>query len=47
MPRYQDTNRCLGYAHIRFNDEEAYKNALGKNGNKIGNRYLTISPARG
>jgi RNA recognition motif-containing protein len=43
MPRYQDTQRCLGYAHVRFNDEESYKNALAKNGNNLGTRYLTIT----
>lgn len=47
MPRYQDTNRCRGYAHIKFDNEEAYQNALSKNGNNLGGRYLTVSPAKG
>jgi len=47
MPKYQDTGRCLGYAHIVFNDQNEYSKALLKNGEKIGTRYLDIHPAKG
>jgi hypothetical protein len=32
---------------VRFNNEESYNNALGKNGNSMGERYLTVAPAKG
>ena len=47
MPRYQDSNRCRGYAHIKFNNEQSYNNAISKNGSHLGNRYLTVSKAQG
>lgn len=28
LPKYQDTGRCLGYAHVLFNTESAYQAAL-------------------
>lgn len=42
MPRYQDTGRCRGYAHIKFDSKEAYEQALEKNGKELGGRYLAI-----
>ena len=47
MPRYQDSNRCRGYAHIKFDNEKDYQNALSKTGNNLGGRYLTVLPAKG
>ena len=47
LPKYQDTGRCLGYAHVLFNTEEAYKAALKLNREKLGARYLDIKPAEG
>ena len=40
LPKYQDTGRCLGYAHIVFDNQEEYDSALKKNHEKIGSRYL-------
>ena len=28
MPRYQDTGRCRGYAHIGFDNKKAFQDAL-------------------
>jgi RNA recognition motif-containing protein len=28
LPKYQDTGRCLGYAHVLFNTESGYQAAL-------------------
>lgn len=47
MPKYQDTGRCLGYAHVVFDDEEEYKKALAKSGETMGTRYLDIKEAKG
>jgi len=47
MPRYQDTNRAIGYAHLMFSEQGAYETARGKNGQKMGQRYLEIKPASG
>jgi RNA recognition motif-containing protein len=40
MPKYQDTGRCLGYAHVVFSNQEDYDNALKKHRQSLGNRYL-------
>lgn len=47
MPKYQDTGRCVGYAHVLFTTKKAYEAALNKNGEKLGQRYLDIKPAEG
>ena len=47
MPKYQDTGRSLGYAHVQVSSKEAYEAILSKNGEYLGNRYLTIAPAKG
>lgn len=47
MPRYQDTNRCLGYAHVKFDSESAYNSALAKNGNDLNGRYINVTKAKG
>ena len=43
MPKYQDTGRCIGYAHVLFTDEAGYDAALALNGQKLGSRYLEIN----
>ena len=45
MPRYQDTNRCIGYAHVLITKEDAYNTALAKNRKMLGTRYLDITAA--
>jgi len=47
LPKYQDTGRCLGYAHCLFKTEACYLDALKLAGNKIGSRYLDIKKAEG
>ena len=47
MPKYQDTGRVIGYAHIALNEEAAYNAALELNGQTMGGRYLDIKPAQG
>ena len=47
MPRYQDTNRCIGYAHVLFINEDAYNKALSKDRAMMGTRYLDIKAAQG
>lgn len=47
MPRYQDTSRCIGYAHVLFTEESAYTTALSKDRAMMGTRYLDIKAAQG
>jgi nucleolin len=47
LPKYQDTGRCRGYAHLVFDSQEEYEKALQKNHESIGERYLDIKPAKG
>ena len=47
MPRYQDTGRCIGYAHLLITDEAAYNRALSRDRQMIGSRYLDIKAAQG
>jgi RNA recognition motif-containing protein len=32
MPKYQDTGRCVGYAHVLFTSQKSYESALAKSG---------------
>lgn len=47
LPKFQDTGRCLGYAHVVFNDEEEYKKVMARSGESMGSRYLEMRPAKG
>ena len=47
LPKYQDTGRCLGYAHVLFNTQESFDAGLKLNREKLGTRYLDIKPAEG
>lgn len=47
LPRYQDTGRCRGYAHVTFKDPLAFKRALSLSGKKLGTRYLDIMESAG
>lgn len=31
MPKFQDSGRCIGYAHVMINSKDAFQAALGKN----------------
>ncbi|KAF4320403.1 hypothetical protein BBO99_00005764 [Phytophthora kernoviae] len=45
MPRYQDSGRPRGYAHVVFDDEKALNKALQLDGKYLFNRYLSIKRA--
>ncbi|GMF18414.1 unnamed protein product [Phytophthora lilii] len=45
MPRYQDSGKPRGYAHVVFDDEAALKKALKLDGKYLFNRYLSIRRA--
>ncbi|CAK83890.1 unnamed protein product (macronuclear) [Paramecium tetraurelia] len=47
LPRYQDSNRLLGYGHITFNDSDAIQKALALNGSQLGGRYIDVKEAKG
>ena len=55
MPKYQDTGRNIGYAHIYFKKNKAVKKvkinlnflALELNNTNIGSRYLTVTMSDG
>ena len=47
LPTFQDSGRCIGYAHVTFTKKAAYDSALAKNGQKLGPRYLDIKEAQG
>ncbi|CAK4081871.1 unnamed protein product [Aphanomyces euteiches] len=45
LPRYQDSGRPRGYAHVVFDSEASAKKALALDGKYLLKRYLTIRPA--
>ncbi|KAG7400779.1 hypothetical protein PHYBOEH_004293 [Phytophthora boehmeriae] len=45
MPRYQDSGRPRGYAHVVFDNEKALKKALKLDGEYLFSRYLSIKRA--
>jgi nucleolin len=45
MPRYQDSGRCIGYAHVSFDHIENQIKALALSGQKLKGRYLDIKEA--
>ena len=47
MPTFQDSGRCIGYAHVMFAKKDAYEAALVKSGERLGGRYLDIKEAQG
>lgn len=47
LPKYQDTGRCIGYAHVEFDRKNDYENGLSKHKQQIGGRYIDISPSKG
>jgi RNA recognition motif-containing protein len=47
MPRYQDSGRCIGYAHVLFDTPESLQKALTRSGEKLKGRYLDIKEAEG
>lgn len=47
MPLFQDSGKCIGYAHVNFTTKAGYENALTKNGQSLGGRYLDIKEPHG
>ena len=47
LPRYQDSGRCIGYAHLTMKSEGAVQKALELSGKKLKGRYLDIKEAEG
>jgi len=47
LPRYQDSNKNIGYSHVRFNDKKALAAALKLTGKYLGSRYVKIEMAKG
>ena len=47
MPRYQDSGKNRGYAHVSFKKNSHVKKALEKNGVTVGKRYLTVEMSKG
>ena len=47
MPVFQDSGRCMGYAHVTFTTKDAYESAKTKSGQRLGGRYLDIKEAQG
>ena len=45
VPRYQDSGKPRGYAHIDFATEEGVKNAVAKHKERMMGRYLDIKQA--
>ncbi|KAA0150052.1 hypothetical protein FNF27_07851 [Cafeteria roenbergensis] len=46
MPRYQDTGRCMGYAHVVFRTKDDLERGLGRDGAYLGSRFLAVSRAK-
>ena len=45
LPRYQDSGKPMGYAHVDFDSSDAIDNALKLNKSRMMGRYLDISKA--
>lgn len=46
LPKYQDSGRNIGYAHIYFEDNSNAEKALELDHHQIGKRYLTVQLAK-
>ena len=46
LPTWQDTGRLRGFGHVRLVGKEAYEKALALNRQYMGQRYLSIQPAK-
>ena len=47
MPRYQDTGRCKGYAHITFDGKASCNKAMKLHKQYMGKRYIDVALATG
>jgi nucleolin len=46
VPRFQDTGRLRGFAHITFSSAEAVEAALALSGKYLGERFVTVEAAK-
>lgn len=46
VPKYQDSGKNIGYAHIYYTSKASAKKALELNNHKIGARYITVNLAK-
>lgn len=47
MPKYQDSNRNIGYCHITFETKEEAEEAMKLDGQYLGGRYLKMEWSKG
>ena len=45
VPRYHDSGRARGYAHVDYADASSAQAALGLNKSKVGSRFVTVALA--
>jgi RNA recognition motif-containing protein len=45
-PRYQDSGRLMGYAHVDFPTKAAATKALSQDGKSVGGRYIKVAIAK-
>ena len=47
FPKWQDSGRSKGYAHVRFTSENDLEQALKMTGSEIGGRKIDIAKSKG
>ena len=47
LPRYQDSNKNIGYCHVVFETSSGAQEAIKRDGEFLDRRYLKIEMARG
>lgn len=47
LPKYQDSDRNIGYCHITFETQEEAAKGLKLDGERLGGRYLKINWSKG
>ena len=47
LPKYQDSNRNIGYGHVTFETHEEAKQAIKLNGEYLEKRYLKLEWSKG
>ena len=47
LPKYQDSDRNIGYCHVRFSSKSERRKAMKLDGKYLDDRYLKIEKAKG
>jgi RNA recognition motif-containing protein len=47
LPKYQDSNRNIGYCHVTLDSKEEAESVMSLNGEYLGGRYLKIEWGKG